>query len=379
MPGGLELTTKGPRMRLRCAVVLCLILMPASPARAAPEPAEAGFGKGFEIATPDGNYVLQIRGYVQPQLALLFGEEPGGDGLVAASFRVRRGRFYLTGNLFRPGLRYKLQLDFARERPLLDWYVEAHLTGSFWLRAGQYKMPFSRQFLASSSELALVERSRVTNAFTEDGAFGPLGVPIVDRDVGLTAGLALDPAKRVEVQLGVFNGNGPNQRQNDNTDFAWLLRLEASPLGKVDNEEGAFALRSEPRLGLGTSAVINPLTGGGVPWTVQGDAAFFTGPFAAQAEVFYADGGVSGADRLGFYLQVGWLLHPPSGLALAARYGRLDEDVDAAGVLHELALGPNFYVHEHRLKVQTNYVLELPSGGGPADHALVVQTTLAFK
>lgn len=358
--------------------VLLLASLPAAAFAGSPAPATASHAKGFQIATEDDAFVLRVRGFVQPRLEALVAEEPGGDGITALGFRIKRGRVSLEGAVF-TRVRYHLQVDFVRATPLLDWDVGFDLAPGVALRVGQFKMPFSRQFLNSAAALELVDRAAAAKFFTVAGVVGPSGVTLVDRDIGAT--VAFGGKGPLTAVLGVFNGNGFDTKGNDDTDLAYVGRVAWEPLGPMGGKEGAYQL-AEPRVGVGAAVIANPLPGAGVPLQAEVDATWRGGRAFVLGEAFYRHvPSPAPVDAYGFYLQGGWLLLPAPGLELAARYGQIDADAAAPGRVHEVAAGPNLYLHDHRVKVQANWVGTFREGAdgtlGTAQ-AVLVQTTVSL-
>jgi hypothetical protein len=74
------------------------------------------------------------------------------------------------------------------------------LADNVWLRAGQWKRPFSRQQIGSSGRLELTDRS------ITDKAFG------AGRDIGLAVHNNYEKSPDLEWALGVFNGTGDGAR-----------------------------------------------------------------------------------------------------------------------------------------------------------------------
>jgi hypothetical protein len=176
-------------------------------AEAEPPRPIAGYEKGFFIQSPDGDYKLVIAGRIQFRFTYE-GVEEEPD---AFAFSIPRARIQLKGHAFTPDLMFDIHVDFAKGGipALKDGVIEyAAIRDVFHLQAGQFKMPFSRQQINSSTKLDMVDRAPT------DKAFG------AGRDIGLM--IHNDHDSLVEYAVGVFNGYGDSGE------------LEADVVGSAD-------------------------------------------------------------------------------------------------------------------------------------------------
>ncbi|MCP4448755.1 MAG: hypothetical protein GY811_25990, partial [Myxococcales bacterium] len=97
---------------------------------------------------------------------------------------------------------YKFQTDFGKGfASLKEFYVDYNIgSGEVWVRAGQFKKPFARQQLNSSSKLEFVDRSIVDKALGNG------------RDIGLEIHNNAGKGKTLEWAFGVFGGSGDKGR-----------------------------------------------------------------------------------------------------------------------------------------------------------------------
>ncbi len=171
----------------------------------------------FSWATEDGAYAIKIGGYGQFRFQL--GLPEGVDDVDEATFRIRRARLAASGHLGSEDLQFKILFDTIESESQHDFYVDYKIIPELWLRAGQWKKQFIRNFSTSSRDFAFMERS----AFVEDYRY--------DRDMMVALhGKALDDRLGYYASFG--NGSGRNQL-NDNIDFAPLARLEYAIVGKL--------------------------------------------------------------------------------------------------------------------------------------------------
>lgn len=210
---------------------------------------------GVELRSADETFSLKIGLRVQTLLAITTETDDAADeSATVGSFLVRRARISLGGNFFGKHNRYKLQLALApldvglddgavTESPLLDAQLEFTHLRDLTLRLGQYKVPFGREQIVSSGDLAFVDRSIAHSAFT------------LGRDVGVTVLssdlLGLDVLR---YSLGVFTGQGRDAFEADEFELAYVARLEVLPLGSFeDYDEVDFERVATPKVAIGAA------------------------------------------------------------------------------------------------------------------------------
>jgi hypothetical protein len=213
-------------------------------AESAPE-SSAPFGNatykdGFLLATEDGAYSLRLKGYLQLRQLLRLAES-SADDVKESSFLLRRARMVWDGTAYSPRLGYKLMVDLAQGNVrLLDYYLEGRVHERVSIRGGQYKVPLSRNFMNSADQLSFVERSVATEELR------------YDRDIGVL--VTVKAHQRIELQVGVFNGAGPNVRGNDNIDPLLMARAQGAVLGQPwKPEEGDPDNTQSPALMVGAA------------------------------------------------------------------------------------------------------------------------------
>jgi phosphate-selective porin OprO and OprP len=169
----------------------------------------------------------RLAGYVQARFQSI------GD---SALFLLRRARIGAQGTLT-PWASVKVQAELrsggtgatAATVTATDLYVA--LSHREWSGAvGQFKTPFSREFMLSSTVLELADRPLVVDAL------------VPNRDVGMMA--QWEQAGRVTVQGGIFNGEGINRARNTDNRMLYIGRLIVTPTTGVD-VGGAVAAASD--------------------------------------------------------------------------------------------------------------------------------------
>jgi len=135
----------------------------------------AGHDGKFFLASPDGNFRLNIGGQVQFRYTV--NNRDGDDEDDAeVGFEARRTKVQFGGHIFDPNLYYFVKGDFGQssdasetgEFILEDAYAGYQLDGGFKVQWGQYKLPILYEELVLSSRQLAADRS-ATNEFFNQG------------------------------------------------------------------------------------------------------------------------------------------------------------------------------------------------------------------
>jgi hypothetical protein len=137
--------------------------------------ATAGWKKGFFLASPDGNFSLKVGGQLQVRYVL---NSRKGDQKLGPlnppntqwGFENRRTKLSFSGNVFDKSWTYKIKGAFSRsggDFVLEDGYVQKKFDGGLAIKVGQFKAPWMREELVSSSKQLTVERSIVNEYFNQ--------------------------------------------------------------------------------------------------------------------------------------------------------------------------------------------------------------------
>ncbi len=169
--------------------------------------ATAGWNKGFFLASPDGNFKLNVGGQLQTRWAYnwmsnrdMNNSELGagtsfsqaGVSKAAYGFEVRRAKLEFSGHVVDPSWQYAVTLayqqffgqndspasanfaggggvsqgdNFAGGIGLENAYIKKDLGNGFSVQVGQFKSPFLREWLVSSKYQLAVERSIASALF----------------------------------------------------------------------------------------------------------------------------------------------------------------------------------------------------------------------
>lgn len=157
--------------------------------------------KGFQIASADGANSIKIRGLVQLDSRVFFGD---GGGLNNNSFLLRRAR-YITEGQFAKIYSFQFVPEFGGNSvSITDANIGVALSKSVALKFGKFKSPVGLELLQSDSWTFFNERSIVTNL-------------VPNRDLGVQAsGDVLNGT--LNYTAGVFGGV-PDGASSNNGDF----------------------------------------------------------------------------------------------------------------------------------------------------------------
>ena len=347
---------------------------------------KVAYDKGFVLKSDDGNFSMKFRLRTQFQFSVNDTDEEGE--LVATDFNIRRLRLKWNGHAFRPWFQYVIQIsgDNNGDFQLRDAYFDAAYNKQIFPRVGQYKVPFNREELTSSSSLQLVERSIVNGQFS----YGR------DRGVSLYGLLG----NWFVYGGGVYNGDGRNGTSVD-SNLLYAGRIMFLPCcGNLKYGSESYPIKDdykiipnfggdEPLIAIGASIATIPglnidrktpdsdiderytelgLTSGDVT-SVTADINFKYKIFSVEGEY---DGRWIDPDQTGFAGRIydqgfriqGGIFLIPKTIEVAGRWayidfdnvGTLNPEEDPTTTMWELTPGLNYYMsHDHRWKIQFSY------------------------
>ncbi len=341
-------------------------------------------GTGLTFQTTDSNYKLRMRFFGQ-FLADYTDPDADKEGL---GFSVRNLWLIWDGNAFAPWMKYTVQYDLSGGGALKDMRLSFAKNKAFIPTLGQYKVPFSREFLTSITALQLVGTSIIDDCFRYGrdiggGVYGFLGDGMIRYDVG------------------VFQGEGPNQKNDKgDTGMLWAGRVQAAILGgKAKSVKENFAKR--PTLTVGAAVAGIDVEDGsdgniGIP---SGERALESGTVTSfTADINYRDpkfnltgeyvgrwanpdaAGVGTAYDSGFRVQGGFFILPRK-VELASRYAMVmfDDDTDVLGgndldSVWTFTQGLSYYLSgNHKWKIQLDYTFQREEdlAGAESDESVV--------
>lgn len=164
--------------------------------------------------------------------------------LIDNTLRMRRVRLSVDGNLSKT-VSYKIQGDFSRSPMLVDAFIKYKPCREFAIQVGQFKTPFTLESPINPVNLEIFDYGEAVQQLV--GYKDVCGVGALGRDLGIMATGSLFPVKGeegikysiVDYSIGVFNGNGANQLDNNNRKDI-VGRLEVHPGLKALTLSGSY-------------------------------------------------------------------------------------------------------------------------------------------
>ena len=283
------------------------------------------------------------------------------------------------------------RFDVGNPTPIVEnaWIDFALLTNVTYLKVGLYDIPFSRNALTSDSKLLLMDRTLIFDALARLG--------MADNTVGVMLhGRPLDG--KLEYSVGVFDDIKFDRTDRNSHDLmpagrvAWYV-LDPAIGGSTSDLSDGYADYRESYLGHGRRLVL-AANFAALPnvdqaasefdlhaWGV--DILFNQGPYVVQAEYdWFMENGSDGTPDLvgdGWYVQAGYILN--CCWELAARYQTLTDPINPVNSSERVAwtsIGVNYYIHEHNLKIQTDYTWKNESETEIDNDTFQVQLQLDF-
>jgi hypothetical protein len=180
----------------------------------------------------------KISGFVQGMYQANLSDE--GE-LVDNTFRMRRVRLSVDGKLSKT-VSYKIQGDFTRSPMLVDAFIKYKPCREFAIQLGQFKTPFTLESPINPVNLEIFDYGEAVQQLV--GYKDVCGVGALGRDLGLMATGDLFPVEGkdfslVTYSIGVFNGNGANNLDNNNRKDL-VGRLEVHPGLKALTLSGSY-------------------------------------------------------------------------------------------------------------------------------------------
>src|SRR4051794_10273675 len=211
----------------------------ASPAAAAPAPSNeplAGFSDGTAfLRSADGEFVLLPNGRLHIDGYLYKSDDASPAPQPFPGFLLRRARAEVAGWIG-PMVYFSIAGDFGGTPQATDDYVAiAPWADLAILQVGQFDAPFTLENRTSDKYFDFMERSLTVRTF---------GIPS-NKELGAMVH-GIHPDKLFYYSVGVFNGDGQNQRNNDkNYDVmgrAWIAPLALSGVEALKSAEigGSF-------------------------------------------------------------------------------------------------------------------------------------------
>ena len=184
----------------------------------------------------------KISGYVQGLFQANLDENGKlKEGDLVNTLRIRRVRLSLDGKLTK-SLSYKIQGDLINSPILVDAYLKYKPCNEFSIQAGQFKLPFTIENPINPLNLEIFDYGESLSQLA--GYRDVCGVGKLGRDIGIMASGDLFKVKGkdfsiVNYNIGVFNGNGANIIDNNNSKDV-VGQLNIHPMLKDLTLSGSF-------------------------------------------------------------------------------------------------------------------------------------------
>ncbi|RYZ36370.1 MAG: hypothetical protein EOO71_32085 [Myxococcaceae bacterium] len=184
-------------------------------------------GKGFAVASDDGNYRLGAGLQAAYKLEPVWED---GEAKSRTAFPFLRPR--IEGNVYRPWIRFWTSLELASPLApfLLDSYVDVQPWKTAGLRLGQHYTPLSRHESLGPQQILFPEFAPVANYFW------------TGRDKGVTF---MGTTDTLEYYAGIYSGSPLRSITSDPGRWASNVRLTVSPMGPMGYGELPFIMSDE--------------------------------------------------------------------------------------------------------------------------------------
>ena len=272
---------------------------------------------------------LKVSGYIQAPYTM--------DKDKANNFQVRRARGKFSGNA-NENIKYALLFDFiddSKGSNLADAYIDVSYLPQANVRIGQFKTPFSMEYLTSSTQWDTIELAQVVSKLASK------------RDIGIQIGGEISPL--LEYAVGVFNGTGSNAaEENKRKDIVarGVVKPVKGLLLGVSHYEGWSGKEDENKTKRRTDAQLG----------------FVNELISVKGEFIFGKNGETSA--YGWYAQLGYTLSLPLGknsqkLQPIVKYDSYDPDSDKEKDKTDIAtVGLNWFITKN-VKVQVDNQLIL--------------------
>lgn len=320
--------------------------------------AVAGHDGRFFLASPDGNFRLNVGGQLQVRYVYNQFDDndvAGADGS-RGGFENRRTKLTFDGHVFDPTVEYTIQgrFDFDGGLFALEDAIIGKEFGNGWqARLGQFKVPFLREELVSSKRQLAVERSLINAQFTGGRS---QGVEFANE--------AGDNFRYMVMFSDGFGAANTAAVTPDVSEWAFTGRVEALLAGDDWNQFRDFtSFQDEDEFAFMLGGAAHAEEGEhGTPvmeaffwtWTVDGSAewggANLYGAFIGRH--VDTDGGAD-TDDYGAVVQGGWFLQ--EDVELFGRYEWGDLETGGDSEINVVTVGFNKYWEQHALKWTTDF------------------------
>lgn len=175
--------------------------------------AEAQTSTGDKVKAFADQY-LRLTGYLQGGFRADQDTEP------LSTFYLHRARLSLTGDMAQDKVDYRLQVDWAGSPKICDLYFRYKPMKELNIELGQFKIPFSYENEnCGPTTVEFIEYSYITTYLARNNAKYD-NIAATGRDFGFQVYggfIQRDGYSVINYNLGVFNGNGINAKDNNSS------------------------------------------------------------------------------------------------------------------------------------------------------------------
>lgn len=310
-----------------------------------------GWDKHPFIESTDGSFRLELQGQLQVRF-VHNNRDNSADDDNRWGFENRRTKLKFAGYVVDPNWKYKITGAFSRSTGsfgLEDAYIARVLDNGWTLKFGQFKGPWMREELVSSSKQLAVERSLVNEEFNQGFQQG-VQAAYNGEQFGFAA----------MVHDGLRASNGA--WSNEDTEFAASVRVDFLAAGNW-NQFGDFTSFPGSEFGalIGAAVTYEQDEYGSAAGPEEERYGFtldcgleFDGANLYGAFVYFSRGDdlTESRDQYAFVIQGGLFLNDDWEGFLRYEYG--DFDTDGVEDLSAITVGVNRYWSKHNLKWTTD-------------------------
>jgi len=322
----------------------------------------AGWNEHFFLSSGDGRFLLMLEGLEQIRFIWNHHDEPDRWRY---GFENARTQLTFRGHVFNDDIEYLVRGEFARSggnETLLDAWARYRFTDKVSLRFGQFKLPYSREFLVSEGQQLAVERTMVSDFLSAKRSQG-IELEYLD-SVNRWSGAFSDTTG------GTLGGASTNTVWSaQDTEWSVTSRYERLIAGSWEQFSdftsprgdefglllglGAFGQQGESTGSFTTTRDENRVFGATVDISAEwGGANLF-----ASAYYVYFDSDLAGVgivDFLGLTAQGGWYLDPKWEVFGRIEYLASQSNEFETPNLLVGTVGVNYYIDGHDVKWTTD-------------------------
>ncbi len=323
----------------------------------------AGWSEHFFLSSTDGRFKLQVSGQQQFRFIWNYREAPDK---YRYGFENTRTKLTLRGHMFSQDLNYLVRGSFSGQGGafgLDDAWMRYHINSEWNVRLGQFKLPFNREELVSSSRQLAVERSLINENMNIGRS---QGIEFTYADEAFRASAAFSDAGTDN--LGGFNLVGTNPVNSpalaEDTEYAFTTRYEFLLAGSWSQFNDFTSPADEEfamLVGFAGHIQQDESTGGftfgrneerWIAWTADLSVEWGgANAFVSFSHHFVDDPGVGQVNVYGVVGQAGAYFSPKFEMFTRFEYGAFETNAADFSELYAITFGGNYYIDGHDIKL----------------------------